>query len=189
MLSLDAHIDDFFALVARGIVEIYNELSLQHELGIHLRSLLSPRHRVQFERPVSFFGIKTTKTTKKEIDISVFLPDQTERIAIELKCPRNGQYPEQMFAACKDLAFIEYLVREGFTGGAFIIAVDDPLVYRGPGQEGLYACFRAGRPIQGMIQKPTGAQDKSVQVAGSYALSWRDAGVIRYAHVAVTTSR
>ena len=147
MLDLSGRIDDFFQLVAQGRVEIYNEFSLQHELGGYLRSVLPARFRVQFERPVSFFDIKAQRLSKKEIDISVFTQDQVERIAIELKFPRNGQYPEQMFAACRDIAFLEELVRHGFTGGFFVMAADDPLFYQGAGQEGIYGCFRAGRPV------------------------------------------
>lgn len=188
VLDLSGRISEFFDLVARGSVEIYNEFSLQHELGSHLRSALSPQFRVQFERPVSFFGIRAEPLLKKEIDISIFGSDQAQRVAIELKFPRNGQYPEQMFAACLDIAFLEQLVRQGFSAGHLVIAADDPLFYRGPGQEGIYGCFRAGQPIHGIIQKPTGARDRSVQLAGSYALSWNGNSTLRYAHVGVTPS-
>jgi len=37
--SLDGFIDKFFARVASGDIEIYNEFSLQHELGIQLGGL------------------------------------------------------------------------------------------------------------------------------------------------------
>lgn len=50
---------EFMHLVADEQVEIYNEFSLQHELGLFLRTRL-PGYKVQFERNTKFFGIKGT---------------------------------------------------------------------------------------------------------------------------------
>lgn len=134
---------------------MYNEFSLQHELGIYLRSAL-PDMRVQFERNVSFFFSDKTRFTKREIDISTFSPaDKRLAFAIELKYPRNGQHPEQMFSFCKDIAFAEELVAAGFPRSAFVVFADDHLFYRGP-TEGIYGFFRGAKPIHGRIQKPTG---------------------------------
>ena len=74
-------------------IEIYNEFSLQHELGIFLRNNL-PEYKVQFERNVSYF-FRNADTKKKEMDIVIFKSDMSERYAIELKYPKNGQNPEQ----------------------------------------------------------------------------------------------
>lgn len=95
---MKAIIQDFVQSVALGRIEIYNEFSLQHELGIHLRKQF-PDLKVQFERNVSsLFGI-TSHFTKKEIDICVHSQDGTQKhSAFELKFPRNGQHPEQMFS-------------------------------------------------------------------------------------------
>ncbi len=38
---------------------------------------------------------------QQSIDVS-FIP-------LELKYPRNGQHPEQMFSFCKEIAFVEEL--------------------------------------------------------------------------------
>jgi hypothetical protein len=187
-LNLQPHVEAFFVAVAQGSVEIYNEFSLQHELGIHLRSCVSPSHGIQFERPVEYFGLSRAGMTKREIDISVFLPDYSERMALELKFPRNGQYPEQMFSACLDLAFLEELVRGGFSAGLFVIVVDDPLFYSGASDGPLYDSFRAATPLCGTIQKPTGARDKSVCLSGSHTIRWSRAGGFRYACVQVGQS-
>ncbi len=57
MLDVAATVDEYFEEVAAGRIEIYNEPSLQYELGIFLRAATSPtRYKVQFERPVGFFG-------------------------------------------------------------------------------------------------------------------------------------
>jgi hypothetical protein len=72
-----------------------------------------------------------TGLVKKEIDISVLPLDSSERVAIELKFPRNGQYPEQMFKCCQDIRFLEQLVDAGLAAGMFVMVVSDPLFYSG----------------------------------------------------------
>lgn len=183
-LDLGGCVDSFFSDVGQGAIELYNEFSLQHELGVRLRLALSD-YRVQFERPVDFFGIRRLDTVKKEIDISVFQPDGGEKYALELKFPRNGQHPEQMFSACQDIAFLEDLVRAGFTAGLFVMVVEDPLFYRGASDSLPYAYFRGGEPIHGVVRKPTGERDKVLEISGSYQIVWKTAGPYRYAYVRV----
>jgi len=47
----------FFSGVAKGTVEVYNEFSLQHEFGLYLRTIFGTTFKIQFERPVPFFGL------------------------------------------------------------------------------------------------------------------------------------
>jgi hypothetical protein len=183
-MEIRAHIDEFFECVHRGDVEIYNEFSLQHELGLHLRNA-SPQHKVQFERPVEFFGISKSSTTKRELDIAVFTPDREAPQAIELKFPRNGQVPEQMYSACIDIAFLEDLVHASFGTSYFVIAAEDSLFWQGRDVNGIYAPFRAGAPIHGLIRKPTGKQDGTVDIRGSYRVTWQGDSRPRYAVVEV----
>jgi hypothetical protein len=172
MSAIDDLISPFIASVASGEIEIYNEFSLQHELGIFLRSRL-PTYKTQFERNVRFFVHGNSVFTKREIDIVVFSLDRREWFwAIELKYPRNGQHPEQMFSFCKDVAFVEELRRAGFANAAFVAFADDPLFYRGP-TEGIYGFFRGGRPLHGSIKKPTGLKDMEVTVSGTYSVMWQ----------------
>ena len=89
---------EFMGMAESECVEVYNEFSLQHELGIFLRERLSG-YKVQFERNTKFFGI--AGTIKHEIDIVVF--NDMESYAVELKYPVNGQYPEQMYSFVKIL--------------------------------------------------------------------------------------
>jgi hypothetical protein len=174
-------IANFAACVADGRIEIYNEFSLQHELG-HLLRIQLPNRKVQFERNVSFFFSRNLPFVKKEIDVSAYSPDKKLlSYAIELKFPRNGQYPEQMFSFCKDLCFIEQLKEAGFQHAALIIFADDELFYRGGGV-GIYEYFRSGRPISGCIRKPTGSADMQVTIRGNYHVTWRPVtGSLRYA--------
>jgi hypothetical protein len=162
----------FIDSIASGQTEVYNEFSLQHELGIFLRGKLT-EFKVQFERNVSFFFPSKKRFTKREIDISVFTPDRRElAYAIELKYPRNGQYPEQMFSFCKDVAFAEELNASGFRNTGLIIFADDQLFYQGS-KEGIYRFFRGGECLSGQIQKPTGAKDEKVMLGGAYSVEWK----------------
>lgn len=175
----------FMRAVGSGQVEIYNEFSLQHELGIFLRAQW-PEFRIQFERNVSYFGVPKKDFTKRELDIAVFSPDRkTLQYAIELKFPRSGQHPEQMFSFCKDIAFAEELHAAGFKQTAFVAVADDPLFYRGTG-DGIYGYFRRQRPLAGTITKPTGAKNDTVLVRGPYIVRWLPVvGTTQYALVTV----
>lgn len=185
MEALADLIAPFVDSVASGRAEVYNEFSLQHELGIFLRGELSSLS-VQFERNVSFFFPSKASFTKREIDISVFSPDMKKlAYAIELKYPRNGQHPEQMFSFCKDVAFAEELRAAGFCTTGLVIFADDHLFYRGP-TEGIYGFFRGGRPLHGRIQKPTGSRDAEALVRGSYLIGWKPiSGSLMYAVIEV----
>lgn len=171
--------------LAEGETEVYNEFSLQHELGILLRKRL-PERLVQFERNVSYFGLKKPDFEKREIDIVVF--DRERSLldaAVELKFPRNGQHPEQMFSFCKDISFLEQLKASGFNRAYFVVFAEDRLFYEG-NQTGIYAFFRGGRELSGSISKPTGKRDKSLVIRGSYKLEWHDVyGSTKFAIVEV----
>ena len=165
-------IKEFFQKVGDAEIEIYNEFSLQHELGIFLRDC--PRLddcKVQFERNASYFGLDKNKFEKKEIDISIFSDEISKLCVMELKYPRNGQYPESMFGFCKDIKFLEQLVNEGFKSAYFVAVADDHLFYSG-NDKGIYGLFRNGQPITGEIKKPTGPKDKSVHIKGLYVAEW-----------------
>jgi len=176
--------------VRSGRVEIYNEFSLQHEFGIFLRTLLSDR-KVQFERNVSYFGLNKDDFEKREIDIVVFDEENPRdpEIAIELKFPRNGQYPETMFSICKDIAFTEQLKRSCFANAYAVIFADDHNFYDGK-PEGIYGYFRDGKTLTGIITKPTGKRDTFVTICGSYSIQWHSVtGTLRYALVEASPSR
>jgi hypothetical protein len=182
MSKLAALVAQFVEAVSSRHTDVYNEFSLQHEFGIFLRQKL-PTFQVQFERHVNFFFPSKASFTKKEIDISIFSPDKKElRYAIELKYPRNGQYPEQMFSFCEDVAFAEELKHAGFSSTALMIFAHDPLFYRGR-SEGIYGLFRGARPIpiHGLIQKPTGSKNAEVNITGNYAVQWKPmCGLLMY---------
>lgn len=168
-MNLKKLIEEFMDLIAEDKVEIYNEFSLQHELGIFLRAKLNG-YKVQFERNIKYFGI--TGTIKHEIDIVVY--NETKKYAIELKYPLNGQYPEQMFSFIKDIRFMEELKAAGFDSTYCLTLVQHKSFYSGQKQDGIYAYFRGQEPIHGEIRKPTGDKDEMIKVVGSYRINWNE---------------
>lgn len=164
-------VQELVTKVAGGEIEIYNEFSVQHELGIILRRQHS-ESTVEFERNVSHFGFEKRAFEKREIDIVVY-SKQTGALetAVELKFPRNGQHPEQMFSFCKDVVFVEQLKAAGFATAYVVIFAEDPLFYQGNRGE-IYDYFRGYRPLSGTVTKPTGKRDTSLTVRGSYPIEW-----------------
>lgn len=174
MINIKEIINDFLVHIKDSKVEIYNEFSLQHELGIYLRNAL-PDYKIQFERNVSYFYDAVT-TTKKEIDIVIFKEDFSEKYAIEVKFPRNGQYPEQMYQFIEDIVFLEELKELGFKGGYALTLVDNHLFYEEKiTSNQIYGYFRNKQLINGEISKPTGELKsiKSLTVKGHYQIKWQ----------------
>jgi hypothetical protein len=168
-----------------GRTDIYNELSLQHELGVLLRAIHTG-NSVQLERNISYFGLIDQPFEKREIDIAVFdKQSRTMDAVIELKFLRNGQYPEQMFSFCKDVVFTEQLVRAVFSEGLVVIFAEDRLFYEGD-TTGIYRYFRGGRRLPGKVAKPTRKQDHLLEIVGSYEVAWKEvAGSLKYTIIEV----
>jgi hypothetical protein len=177
---LNTALVDFSELIIKKEIEIYNEFSLQHELGYYLRNSHTET-QVQFERNVSFFGFDKRKFEKREIDITLYRKGKKLLdAAIELKFPRNGQHPEQMYSFCKDVVFAEELKHAGFAKAYVIIFAEDKLFYEG-NQDGIYGFWRGGRSLSGNIHKPTGKTDSTLLINGNYDIEWIDiAGPLKY---------
>lgn len=171
------HLEQFFEYITAQNIEVYNEFSLQHELGIFLRSIF-PQYKVQFERNVSYFRI--SHTAKKEIDISILCG--TERYAVELKYPMNGQYPEQLYSFVQDIKFMEQLKEQGFSKTFTVALVRDRPFYEGKDNSGIYDYFRGSKVVQGRVYKPTGQLKNSdfIDIAGVHRIDWRLLGDRRY---------
>lgn len=171
--------------ISCGDIEIYNEFSLQHELGILLRQAL-PQKSVQFERNISFFGFEKPSFVKREIDIVIYDKSSNKlEAAIELKFPRNGQHPEQMFSFCKDVVFAEQLLESGFSKTYVVIFAEDRLFYEG-NQNGIYSYFRGGKNLAGKIIKPTGSKVGELFIKGSYKVNWNNVcGKMKYTIIEV----
>ena len=174
MLDLVNLVSDFFQVIIDEQIEIYNEFSLQHELGIYLRNRI-PEYKVQFERNISYFS-NENNTIKKEIDISIFSSDMHEKYAIELKCPLNGQYPEQMYSFVKDIKFLEELKTRGFTKNCCVVLVAAKPFYDGINENGIYKYFRKEHSVYGEVFKPTGInkEKESIIISGKYDFIWQN---------------
>ena len=129
--------------------------------------------------------LKTEPPIKKEIDI-VVVHSRTDKpfAAIELKYPRNGQVPEQMYSFIKDIKFAEQLKKLGFQNAYCVTLVDDPLFYRdGRAENGIYKFFREKSkgqlckvPGRTCIMKPTGQDEDYVKLDRDYTIKWEDPG-------------
>ena len=172
-MDLTALITEFLGSVGGGQIEIYNEFSFQHELGIFLREHPKCKgFKVQFERNISYFEISLEEMVKKEIDIVIFNDEKSEKYAIELKYPKNGQHPEQMYAFVRDVKFAEQLREREFTKTATVVLVDAPLFYEGRKTDGIYKYFRNLHSIHGVIPKPTGNSSEKIKIKGRYDFEW-----------------
>jgi hypothetical protein len=151
-LMLKQLILDFIESLKTAEIEVYNEFSLQHELGIFLRDRL-PEKKVEFERNVSHFGISKEGLHKKEIDLSISDRNSKKQVcAIELKYPRNGRVPESMFDICKDIAFVEQLNQNGFSTGFVLALCEDSKFFSGKIASPIYEYFRSNKPLKGEVQ-------------------------------------
>ena len=169
---------------------VYNEISLQLELGLYLRQ---KGYTVRFERNIGEYVKNTSYFVKKEIDIVAYKGKdelKAEKIAIELKFSRNGQYPEQMFSFIKDIKFMEQVkndvCKEGkFTGTYVLTLVDNKNFYlSNRGKNEIYSYFRKnGSDIQipkgKDIIKPTGNKEecketiKEIKLNNQYNSTWK----------------
>lgn len=165
-------IQNFLGEIASNRIEVYNEFSLQFELGIYLRSR-GLNKKIQFERNVSRYGYPGS-FTKREIDLAMEPLNEGPKLdcAIELKFPRNGQVPEQMFKFCEDLAFLEELKRAGCKDAYLLALADNAQFWSGRNLNGIYSYFRGGQMLTGQIGKPTGAKNKRVVLWQSYPIRW-----------------
>lgn len=174
-------------------IELYNEVSLQHELGIFLRNKIGEKYAVQFERNISFFGYDDKSLpsknneqgwVKKEIDIVIF--NDKESFAIELKFPRKRAYPRRMFQFIKDIRFIEQLKEASkkersepkFKGGFTFVLVDDKNFCTDDNLEksGIYGYFRnPQKEISRKIENPNkGETPEYIYIDGKFKIEWRD---------------
>ena len=167
--------------IAANDIEIYNEFSLQHELGIYLREQF-PKFKVQYERNIKYFNIENT--VKHEIDIVMFNAEQ--KYAIELKFPLNGQYPEQMYSFVRDIKFTEQLHEKGCNKAFCLTVVRDKNFYQGNKADGIYAYFRDNKKIREKIYKPTGHKDEYISLDGEYSVNWSETESEHYYIIEIT---
>lgn len=190
-LNLKQLITDFINTINPNNVNdiLYNEFGLQLALAIYLKQrteIINGNYKVQIERNVGYFTQNKKGFVKKEIDIVFF--NDNERYAIELKCPKNGQYPEQMYSFIKDLVFVKQLKDKNsgakFNDAVCLTIVDDSHFYESSDRNSknsiLYNIFRVGcdNTIEipsGSFSKPTGKQpqdNNSIELDSNISTKW-----------------
>ena len=174
-------------------ISVYNEISLQHELGLYLKArLLGLGYSICFEKNVKdVVSVQGNQFLKKEIDL--LISNGSEKYTVELKYPRKGQYPNQMVEFLKDVAFAEQIKNAGFDGSAVVTLVDDPLFYADSKEKKYpYKVFRTKRIVirKGMQLKYATGKKKNTcffcfhkgHTASWYCLSasWKSSEKQRY---------
>ena len=149
-------IENFLAAPPEDAGTIYNERSLQLELGYHFRC---QKFGVEFERPFKA-PRPAGSTNKPKTNLDLLVTGNDKRVAIELKVPLNKRHPETLYDYCADIEFVEALVRNGQVDRGFCLLMTNDHVFwedSGRGSE-IHNCFRqAGTVLTGPIAKPTGA--------------------------------
>lgn len=111
---------------------IYNEFSLQHELGIYLRKKLGKEYQIRFERNALDMGLGIDKDAliKKEIDIEI--SNDKDRFAIELKFPLKDQGAVEMHMChfIEDIIFMKQMKDYGFKQTFVLTLVNDTKYYK-----------------------------------------------------------
>lgn len=175
--TIDSFFDDLKNKTINVDEDFDNEFGMQFELGTRLRKAIEQSefakqgYKVFFEKNIKNICRKNkwkynNDTLKKEIDLLIAKTssEQLEELyAIELKFPRKGQYPAQMYEFVKDLAFIAQLKGQyNFKGCWSVVMVDDDKFYKSPKSgniNGIYAYFRTF-DTNGNIIKPQQIKNK-----------------------------
>lgn len=183
-MNIKKHIE-MFARTKINNDNVYNEFSLQHELGFYLREKLKS-FKVEFERNVKFFSDNQDenflkKFVKKEMDIVAYKENtkNLEKYAIELKYPTNGAYPRRMFQFVEDIKFMEQVKDElGFTKTYCLTLISDsqkgiPFRYSSRKNEGeIYHYFRNNREIHGKITNPLNISEVH-DIKRKFSIEWQ----------------
>lgn len=161
-------------------IEIYNESSLQHELGFYLRSKLRNKYKVQFERNIKDFKIPHKSSPKKAIDISIFNDDREDYLAtIELKFLKKEGVPRRMHDICEDIEFMEHTKEQKFETAYVLVIADFEGFYEGKSEKSPYWYFRphkdsgSCKPLKGEIKGKVGREYK-INLKNSYQITWHE---------------
>lgn len=167
-MKITAFIRDFFSKNDTVAHFVENELSLQLELALAMRTC---GFNVKFEQDMKFFD---GSGVKKRLDLLVF--DNEHTVAIELKLPRNGRVPETMFDFVKDVRFCEQIFENRMAHRTIaVLLTDDPKFWSGK-STGIYAPFRnVSVNLHGNIEKPTGQSLECIKLSNIYNCVWDDA--------------
>jgi hypothetical protein len=167
MKNFPHHLESFFEMYKReDIIELYNEPSVYFRLGNHLENLFNVDYKIQFWRELKFFGIEDT-LVKPFIDIAIFDDDMDTFHAVEVVYIKDEPQVEKMFEICRDLRFMEQMVKRGWQECYVLLVADIPKQQN----DQLHYLFRGETILEGMMQKPQETQTV-IQLDGSYTIEW-----------------
>lgn len=186
--DIKREIYEFVDYFKKGEVDVYNEYSLQFEIGWFLKSRLGSEYKVQVEKNVNetklakSMGIDKNKKSliKIRMDIYIWNTATGEQLAIELKFPRAGQVPIQIYQFSKDVKFLEQLKEHyEFSRGYSVVFVDNKNFYEGEElSEPVYEYFRTKKVLPGFttISIPVGKKkgDGRFSLTRDYPIEWKD---------------
>jgi len=185
-MNIGNEIRNFFKkILPTDKLDIYNEYSLQFELGWYLRSRLTADFKVQVERSLKSLLndekdsqiISPPKTIKNRMDIYIYNNSTNERFAIELKFPVYGQVPYQMYKFVEDIKFAQQLKDcFGFSKTYSVVLVDRDTFYNGSkNKNSIYRFFRTEHKVYGNIAIPIGRLkgDRRIELDSEYPIEWQ----------------
>lgn len=165
---------EFLDLVKPGEVSIYNEASLQFELGWYLKENCGGA-KIQVERGVTYFGFDKTAFVKRDMDLIIFFEGFIT--VIELKAPieQSVARPVTVFNWIKDLRFLEQLKAENING--YSIFITDNLGYLNDnGKAGNLLTDIRSRTLKGEYHshKKPSDEDEIISLDFEYKLDWQE---------------
>ena len=183
--DLKEHLDDFIKNLKKGEYKdkIYNEYSLQFELGYYLRD---KGYNVFVEKNIEGEHIK------HRTDLFIEDKNNNKKYAIELKYPTNtnGAYPQEMYEFIKEIKFMEEFVdMDSDNNYAYCLTlVDDDKFYSSTGKKitdndtkPYYECFRVSEDSKiiinsGNYNRPTGKKkgEYSFKLGKTYETEWKN---------------
>ena len=108
---------------------VYNEFSLQHELGNYLRYILNKEKKewiIKFEYNIeNLEKNKKIETCKKEIDILAINKNTNDKYAIELKYLKNKAIPKRMFKCIEDMKFMNQVLNYEKVKRTYCVAITE----------------------------------------------------------------
>jgi hypothetical protein len=168
-------LDDFFGLIKSGEIDIYNEASVQFELGWFLR-LKYPTANISLERNVAYLGVDKSDFVKSEMDLFFNQAGEDLSSVVELKAPLNQSQvrPITVFEWIKDVKFLEQVTELGIR--CFSIFVTDHKGYFNNGRKTgrLLTDFRSEK-IQGSYHRYHKLSESNdiIVLDGSYTFDWK----------------
>lgn len=163
-IKLNELLESFMNKVGSNFFEVYNEATMQYELGLYLRKELPEEYNVQFEKNVMFLGADNSQCIKKDVDILVYTENLKEIYAIQVKCPTSDDILQKLYSILKDVKFLEQLRNCGITKGYSLNLISEKDYYINFPSKDIKQIFSKEKMIHGDIN--------NISIEGEYIINW-----------------